>query len=172
MNAFYKTTIWNQFGAAIDMLENAIRDCPDELWRAQMWRTGDDAPEFSQVWYVAQHVLFWLDFYVSGGEPDFAPPSPFTLDELDPEGVIPAQRFTKDEILAYLAYGRAKCRAVIDALTEESAQRIYQPRQISFAQLLIYNLRHVQEHAAQINMFIGQHAPHNPRWVSVAMDKK
>lgn len=27
-----KTILWQQFGAAIDMLENALRACPDALW--------------------------------------------------------------------------------------------------------------------------------------------
>jgi hypothetical protein len=28
----WKVIIWQQFGAAIDMLENAIEACPDNLW--------------------------------------------------------------------------------------------------------------------------------------------
>ncbi len=29
---------------------------------------------------------------------------------------------------------------------------------MSFLELLLYNMRHVQEHAAQLNMFLGQNA--------------
>jgi hypothetical protein len=32
MDTFWKQIIWQQFGAAIDMLENAILACPDEVW--------------------------------------------------------------------------------------------------------------------------------------------
>ncbi len=32
MESGWKTMIWSQFGAAIDMLANAIRACPDDLW--------------------------------------------------------------------------------------------------------------------------------------------
>ena len=31
MEAIWKTIIWGQFGAAIDMLENAMRACPDVI---------------------------------------------------------------------------------------------------------------------------------------------
>src|SRR5215831_6856279 len=32
MDDFWKTLLWQQFGAAIDMLEDATRACPDDLW--------------------------------------------------------------------------------------------------------------------------------------------
>jgi len=32
MDDFWKTLLWQQFGAAIDMLENAMHACPDDLW--------------------------------------------------------------------------------------------------------------------------------------------
>ena len=32
MDTACKETIWRQFGAAIDMLENAITACPDKVW--------------------------------------------------------------------------------------------------------------------------------------------
>jgi hypothetical protein len=52
VDAALKTSIWQQFGASIDMLENAIAACPESLW-------GDRSqnPEF---WYVAFHTLFFL----------------------------------------------------------------------------------------------------------------
>ena len=38
----YGTLVWTQYGAAIDMLEDAIRLCPDPLWRASLWKDTDD----------------------------------------------------------------------------------------------------------------------------------
>jgi hypothetical protein len=35
MNIPWKMILWQQFGAAIDDLDNALRACPDELWRAR-----------------------------------------------------------------------------------------------------------------------------------------
>ena len=65
--------------------------CPDELWRVRLW---DDAelPGAAEFWYIAYHTLFWLDLYLSGAVEGFAPPAPFTLDELDPAGCCPKDR--------------------------------------------------------------------------------
>ncbi len=37
MEKVWKMSVWRQFGAAIDMLENAVRSCPDEQWEAALW---------------------------------------------------------------------------------------------------------------------------------------
>jgi hypothetical protein len=119
----WKTIIWQQFGAAIDMLDNALRACPDELWRDRLWENSTRWPEFSQFWYLVYHALFWLDLYLTGAEEGFVPPAPFTPIEQDEEGPMPERPYTKDELQAYLAYCRQKCQATIEALTDETAQR-------------------------------------------------
>ena len=105
MDANWRTSLWQQFGAAIDMLGNAVAACPDDLWRVRLW---DDAelPESAEFWYVVYHTLFWLDLYLSGAVEGFAPPAPFNLDELDPAGLLPERPYTRDELLAYLEHGR------------------------------------------------------------------
>jgi hypothetical protein len=40
--------------------------------------------------------------------------------------------------------------------------------ELPFAELQLYNLRHVQEHAAQLQLFIGQQAGKPADWVSQA----
>jgi hypothetical protein len=37
MDLTFKTALRQQFGAAIDMLENAVRACPDEPWQVRLW---------------------------------------------------------------------------------------------------------------------------------------
>jgi hypothetical protein len=48
-DAMLRTVLWRQFGAAIDMLDNALRDCPDELW-AEDVREDRSMPGFSTFW--------------------------------------------------------------------------------------------------------------------------
>lgn len=172
MSISWKAVIWPQFGAAIDMLENALLACPDELWRARLW-TDEELPESAEFWYLVYHTLFWLDLYLSGTREGFAPPAPFTLNELDPAGVLPAQPYTKDELQNYLAYCRRKCQTTLDALTDEkAAQRTGFPWiEDSLAELQLYNLRHVQEHAAQLNMLLGQKTGAAPGWVKKAQSQ-
>ncbi len=162
MDAAWKATVWGQFGAAIDMLENALRVCPEELWSDRSRR-----PEF---WYLVYHTLFFLDLYLSGSLEGFAPPPPFTLDELDPEGVLPERPYTKAELQSYLEHGRAKCRAAIAALTDEQARRRggFDWLDLDRVELLLYNMRHVQHHAAQLNLILRQTIDSAPRWVAKA----
>lgn len=155
----FKEILWFQFGAAIDMLENAIKLCPDKVWGDQSRK-----PEF---WYVAFHTLFWLDLYLSNGVKGFTPPAPFTLDELDPAGLLPDRVYTKDEIQSYLEHGRNKCKEKIEALTDEKAiQRGgFQWIEGSVVELNLYNLRHVQHHTGQLNLILRQTIDSAPRWV-------
>jgi hypothetical protein len=168
MHTTWRNSVWLQFGAAIDMLENAVLACPDEVWRASLWNPGSQPPVSSQFWYIVYHTLFWLDLYLSGSLEGFTPPAPFTLDELDPAGLYPERPYTRDELQAYLTHGRKKCRAMIEALTDEKAGQPcrFAWGQVSFAELLLYNMRHVQEHASQLNLILGQKTGSAPGWVT------
>ncbi|HEY3155349.1 MAG TPA: DinB family protein [Candidatus Eisenbacteria bacterium] len=160
MIATWKPILWQQFGASIDMLENALLACPEELW--------NDRSRQPEYWYVVFHTLFFLDFYLSDSSEGFTPPAPFTLDELDPAGLLPERVYTKDELRTYLAHGRRKCRARIEALTEESVgQRCgFERPDVTVSELLLYNMRHVQHHAAQLNLILRQTIDSAPTWVS------
>jgi hypothetical protein len=154
-----RTIVWTQFGAAIDMLENAIEGCPEDVWRA--------GKPFHQYWYLVSHTLFWLDLYLYGSVEGYVPPPPFGLEELDPAGALPERPFTKAEMKALLGPCREKCRAAIDALTDESAGRLYRLRwgDVTYLELLLYNMRHVQHHAAQLNLILRQQIDSAPGWV-------
>jgi hypothetical protein len=160
MDPYWKNILWSQFGAAIDMLENTIRACPDDLW--------GDRSQHIQFWYTVYHTLFWLDLYLSGIAEDFSPPPPFTLIELDPSGQLPERVYTQAEILGYLEHGRAKCRETIQALTDERVLKLCGfddwHEKLSFGELLLYTMRHVQEHTGQLNLLLGQTHNRLPDW--------
>src|SRR5215208_2878860 len=110
MNHPWRAIIWQQFGAAIDDLDNALRACPDELWHASLWT--DPAQEkffLPEYWYIVYHALFWLDLYLTGSEEGFVPPDPFMLVEQDEKGPLPERPYTKDELISYLAECRKRC---------------------------------------------------------------
>ena len=164
--------LWRQFGAAIDMVSDALRDCPDELWEKSLWEDKPDqwvAAGFSAFWYLGYHTLFWLDLYLTGAEEGFAPPAPFDLVEMDPGEVLP-RTYTREELLCYLEYCRRTCQATIGALSDEQANRLcrFAWGELPFAELQLYSLRHVQEHGAQLSMFLGQQAGKSTTWVSQA----
>lgn len=171
MDPAWKGAIWRQIGAAIDELEGAVKACPDNSWRAPLW-DNVDRPHFflPEFWYVVYHTLFWLDLYLTGAEEGFAPPPPFMLVEQNDEGPLPERPYSKDELQSYLRDCRARCRATIEGLTEEGAQRRcrFSWGEVSFGELLLYNMRHVQEHAAQLNLMLGQHGGATTDWVASA----
>lgn len=159
MNETWKQALWGRLGGAIDMLENAIRACPEPLW-------SDTGRRF-QVWYVAYHTLFFLDYYLSESADGFAPPEPFTLDELDPAGIVTERPFTKAELLRYLEHGRGKARALIARLTDETAGEVRRFNQRDWAVLewILETMRHVQHHAAQLNLVLAEETGEAPPWV-------
>ncbi|HEX7176389.1 MAG TPA: DinB family protein [Pyrinomonadaceae bacterium] len=162
MDTIWKTIIWQQFGASIDMLENALLACPDEMWGER-----SEQPEY---WYLIYHTLFWLDLYLSGSVEGFSPPAPYTLDELDPAGVMPERVYAKEELQTYLRHCRRKCRATIESLTDEKAHQlcVFGRGEVSFAELLLYNMRHVQHHSAQLNLILRRKTNSAPGWVARA----
>lgn len=180
MDTWWREALWAQFGAAIDTLEAAVVACPDALWHEQLWIVPAEeslSPDFAAVWYVTYHTLFWLDLYLTGTDAGFAPPEPFTLAELDPAGVLPERPYTKDELRAYIAHTRGKCQRIIGEMTDERARRTItfpwtKGKPFSFFELQLYNMRHVQEHAAQLHLLLGQHAIHvDSEWVARARDE-
>src|SRR5215469_16438779 len=176
MDPLWNTALWQQFGATINMFENALLACPSTYWNGRLWSDHSDRPQPSEsaaFWYIAYHTLFWLDLYLTGSREGFAPPAPFTTDELDPAGVVPERPYTKDELHAYLVQLRKRCQTKIAGLSDEQAHHpvdfpwIGSP--MSFLELLLYNMRHVQEHVAQLNLFLGQNVSDGASdWVSQA----
>jgi len=157
------TLVWQQFGAAIDMLENAITACPDGLWAEE--------PAFCRL---AHHTLFFLVYYLSDDQPgatEYTPPPPFTKSEF--EDVPPVVTYRKDELLVYAGHGREKLRR---QLTGNTAEELFEKRFVSeyrdlcLFELLLYNMRHVQHHTAQLNLLLRQHGVVPPDWVGKAGD--
>ena len=154
--------LWRQFGVAIESLNDALQDCPDELWEKNLWEDQPDqwvAAGFSAFWYLGYHALFWLDLYLTGAEEGFAPPAPFDLVEMEAGERLP-RTYTRAELLGYLEQCRQKCQETIGAMSPEQAYQLcrFPWGELPFAELQLYSLRHVQEHAAQLHMFLGQQA--------------
>lgn len=168
MDPLWKTILWQQFGAAIDMLENSVHACPDALWIPSSNEPAGADGDTAGFWYTVFHTLFYLDCYLSERRDGFTPPPPFTLDELDPSGLLPDRPYTKAELQNYLEHGRRKCRTTIDSMTDEKARSRceFEWLDLNGAELLLYNMRHVQHHAAQMNLLLRQATGSAPRWVA------
>ncbi len=162
-----KDGLWKQFGAAIDMLKNAVTLWPEEQWNAN-----------KKLFYITYHCLVFLDYYLTVLPANFTSPLPFTImeegevpaDALD--DVIPDRIYTREELLDYLQLSRQKCYTLIAALNEEKLQErwIENPGNMNYSvlEILLYNMRHVQHHAAQLNLLLRQAINDAPGWVARA----
>lgn len=155
MLTIIKQSLWNQMGASIDMLEDSILLCPEGEWNTE--------PKF---WYQAFHVLFFLDYYLSTKPKTFTPPKPFTESEF--EDRMPERVYTKSELLEYLQFCRGKCKNLIENLSEQQLESRWinssGSMNYSIHEILIYNLRHVQHHVAQLNLHLRQNIDEAPEW--------
>jgi hypothetical protein len=160
MSEKIQNILLSQFGASLQMLGNAVRACPEEVW-------GDEI-SFYEFWYYAYHTIFWTDFYLSNiPEEEFTPPAPFTLGEFEAD-VLPPRVYEKTELLVYLEFVKTKCGTHILGLSDQSMMQHLKigQRDYSLLEWLLYNLRHVQHHAAQLNLLLRQRLNTAPNWVS------
>jgi hypothetical protein len=177
MEKTFKWVLWQNFGAAIDMLKETIHLCPDTLWQ----RKG-------RFFYMAYHTTIFLDYYLSIPVKEFNPPLPYTLVDPDklPKGaiddVMPDRLYTRAEMLQWLDSIRARCKTLI---TESSDARLMERwirddelnlhlgcpslvKDYSILEILFYNFRHVQHHVAQLNLMLRAEANTAADWISHA----
>jgi len=162
MDNSLKEILWWQFGVSIDMLKNAIILCPTEFWNTD-----------KKFWYNAYHCLFFLDYYLTLEPSHFSPPKPFTLSEF--EDRMPERVYSKEELLTYLQFCRQKCHNLIGEMTDEISKSFWtnESKTMSYnvIEILLYNMRHVQHHAAQLNLLLRQEINNAPEWIYEAEDK-
>lgn len=165
MDKSLKQIIWNQLGAAIDSLEQAIKICPEKVWGNKIG--------FQEFWYMTYHTLFFLDYYLSETGKGFKPPKPYTLSELDPAGVFPDRVYTKKEMLKYLEFGRRKARKRLKSMRSQNLFKRcgFERKDFAVLELMIYNTRHVQHHMAQLNLLRRQKLNLPSDWVSQTKHK-
>ncbi len=164
MDVTWADMVWQQFGAAIDMFDNTLAACPDGLWTGRLWSAEegpDTPPRFGEFWTIATHAVRWLERYLLAvPEDEFGSLETSTTLTPFPEANEPQTRSTVRDCLAQL---RERCRSTLMELTDDQAQRpirVYDwigTEPITFVELQLYNMRHVQEHAAQMALFLGQH---------------
>ena len=154
--------------ASLDTLKYCIETCPDAEWQ----EAHKDSP-FSQVVF---HALFFTDFYLGRDSVPFKE-QPFHVNRKDTfkdyeemEDKIPEHLYEKPFCLDYLAHCLVKVKTMIEAETEET---LVGPsgidfRKISRAELYVYNMRHIQHHAAQLGLRIQMITGKEMPWFSGA----
>jgi hypothetical protein len=147
-----KQLLTNQYAAALCTLSACIERCPEAAWSA---RVGNMA--FCQVVY---HTLFYADYYLGPGERGFRD-QPFHRAHKDLfrdyeefEDRAPVLLYDRPMIKSYLGHCRQKAVEVVALETAESltGPSGFERRTFSRAELHVYNIRHIQHHAAQLSL--------------------
>ena len=168
MNNYWQTVIGRQFAAAIQMVQLAIRACPDDLW--------DDRKEGSPFWHLAYHALFYTDFYLSEDEKKFRPREyhedkanflPGDYQEYGGIVTTPRKAFTRDQLLDYADHCLGKCQETFDKLSDDRAlERCgFWWYKLNVGEFLLNNLRHTQHHAAQLILLLRRRADIGIDWL-------
>ncbi len=138
--------------------------CPDELWSRPAKEMG--------FWYLAYHTLWLIDFDFSPAATTFRSPDfdihEYELREQEPPFEHP---YSKADLKDYLKRCRADCKQTIAALEEDDrTTRGCQRVEVTFLEQVLYQTRHVQHHAAQLNLLLRQETDDAPRWIRRAED--
>ncbi len=149
-----KELLTHQYEASLSTLNLAIARCPDANWNLPVANL-----KFCQA---AFHVIFFSDVYLQPSDDvEALQQQPFhrehggdfrDYEEMEnrPQVLLYERAF----VLAYLRFVRGKARETIaresaDALAGASG---FGRRKCSRAELHIYNIRHIQHHAAQLSL--------------------
>jgi hypothetical protein len=146
-----RAALVSQYFAALDTLRNAVAACPPHFW--------DHAPpNLSAFWRVAHHTVYFCDFYISPTEADFQPWPKHADDHhdlgpyVDFESTRPPKigtPTTQAEMLEFIDYVKAKLPTAV-AATDPAGPANFARRPFTKLELHVYNIRHIQHHAAQL----------------------
>ncbi len=159
----------NQYHAALATLRQAIEQCSDESWTA----TGQAGPPF---WQVAYHALFFTHLYLQPDEQALRPWQHHRdeyqfLEELPwpphrPPNI--GEPYTRQQVLEYWAVCDAMVDAGVENLDLSAATCGFWWYEMPKLEHQIMNIRHVQDHAAQLGARNRAATGLAPRWIGTS----
>ena len=165
MYDLYRELTLNQFHATLAMFGNTIDQCPPDQWHAKIARLT-----FNQA---AFHALFFTDVYL-GPDLKSLREQPFHhehaavfADYEELEDRAPQAGYEKSFIQAYVLHCKEKAARVINSESPEDLQRRpgFDWQDFSRAELHVYNLRHLQHHAAHLSLHLRRNTAVDVPWV-------
>jgi hypothetical protein len=157
------SAIIDQYGAALEMLRLAIVQCPAARW--------DDPKGRKQFWLVAYHTIFYTHLYLSDNLGTFKPWEKYRkgIHRLGPapEKAETGEPYSQEEILEFLELCR---KTVVDRVPSIDLGTASGFDWLPFnkLELQLYNLRHLQHHAAELIEWLGANEGIDVDWVGMA----
>ncbi len=161
----------SQFHAALSMFEAVVQNCPDTLWYEQ-------TPQ-NKFWHIAYHTLFYTHLYLQESEASFVPWAGFRENyqfmgrqPWPPyEKPLINERYSKEEILEYVAFCRKEIDARLAALDKFDAPSGFSWLPMNKFELQIYNIRHIQHHVGQLSDRLRQAEDIGVEWLGMGSNE-
>ena len=166
----YLDIIVSQYQAALEMLKQTIRECPDPIWNSL-----DDQTKF---WHIAYHALFYTHLYLQDSEQAFVPWSKHRA-EYQFIGQLPwpphappqiGEPYDRQTVLEYLAFCQQQVAKRVPQVNLESASG-FDWLPFSKFELQIYTIRHLQQHTGELMERVGTRAGVQIDWVGRQHDR-
>lgn len=162
--------IISQYLAALEMLKNAVENCPDWMW-------NDPEPK-NKFWHIAFHAIFYTHLYLGPSEADFKAWEKHR-DEYEFMGTLPwpphdkpkiGEPYTQAEILEYLEVCQEQIKEIVPTLNLASGESGFSWLPFSKLELQFYNIRHLQLHTGELCERLGTSAGIDVGWVGMVHD--
>lgn len=162
-----KSALTGQFEASLTMLEDALRQCPDDRWETPV----GDFP----FWHAAYHALFYTDLYLTQNLDSFTPQE-FHRENYQYFGQLPPPEctpfvasipYSRETLLEYTSHCLQKAS---EAIAQETVESLNGPcgfwwYSLPRLEFHLNNIRHVQHHAAQLSLRLRRDADIDVAWV-------
>lgn len=150
-----------QIAPTIEMLEDVIGRCPEEVWTLASEPPSQNVP----VWEQVYHAAFWLNAWARDWSTPLQKPAFHSELALGLEsGASPV--ITREQMREYLAKAKRECMAFLDDLTDETlvvGQQAF-GKTWTPADRILGQIRHVQYHAGMANARVEEATGLWPDW--------
>ncbi len=160
-----KETIKSQYHASLEMLRQAIIECPESLWNGLEYKVP--------FWHIAYHVLFYTHLYLQPSEDDFVPwekhKEGYRSLGSSGEESRTVEPLSKEDLLAY---HRICCEQVEERVSslDLKAESGFNWLPFNKFELQIYNIRHIQQHTGELYERLGTSSNVELSWVGMKSD--
>jgi len=153
-DAALRQILKSQYHAALAMLGDAIRQCPEDVWSSTDHKNA--------FWQIAYHALFFTQVYLGQDEAAFHPwkhhqsqvqnPDAIGGGQPKPGSTLPVlpEPYTKAQVLEYWKFCDDMVDEAVDKLDLERPDSGFYWYRMSKLEHQLVNLRHIQHHEAQL----------------------
>jgi tetratricopeptide (TPR) repeat protein len=151
--------IAEQYGAALKMLENTIKECDEGLWQ--------DSKTDTVISQVVYHTLYYVDYYLSKNK---AEKESFKGKYGRDGGSFhePDKIFTKGQLTNYLQEIMEKADKRFNNITIQELvnKPVFEGQGSSLLSSLLYDLRHIMLHVGALHVRVNAQEKKPLRWIS------